>query len=71
MTRQAPIENQDKTERCQNCRFWLDLDDAWAGSGACRRYPPTDNNSSGNWGSGFPKVGRHKWCGEYQAETGQ
>lgn len=53
------------TEQCSTCRFWRDLHDEWAGTGACRRYPPTPS-SSPRVTAGFPAVGRHKWCGEYQ-----
>ncbi len=67
------MPNEDRVpemvEGCGNCRFWLDLDDDWSGSGVCRRWPPKEGTDSSRPWVGFPVVRSSKWCGEYSPLT--
>ena len=49
----------ERTERCNNCRFW-DGTNA-TNIGACHRYPPTAPNNK------FALTMNNDWCGEFIA----
>lgn len=45
------------SKTCDNCRHWDN--DGMSPYGVCRKMPPT--------GSGWPRVSRKDWCGEWGA----
>jgi hypothetical protein len=55
-------------EKCGDCRFWVDLHDAWAGKGQCRRYPPSVNHRDRDSDHSWPETTAEKWCGEFLPE---
>ena len=53
--------------RCDQCAFWRDLYDTWAGKGECHRYPPTPLLKNGG-DHCWPETVNRSWCGEFRAK---
>ena len=58
-----------KTEQCNNCKYWFQLNKQ-VNLGLYRRYPPTEHvNSFGVAEMQFPETSGLTWCGEYKNEN--
>lgn len=67
-------------ERCENCRFWLEVNDVGLLDGDCRRYPPELPHMVSQMATieddgedlpfpidgVFPQTSFSDWCGEFQ-----
>lgn len=57
-------------EKCQECRFWLRVDDKTVVFGMCRRYPPTREVSDRGGEEWMVPLTDPDWmCGEFQEKA--
>lgn len=58
------------SELCGECRHWRGLNDAWAGKGECRRFPPPGNLKNSRGDQAWPQTLDRDWCGEFKERPG-
>jgi len=61
------MSNQNRTPKCEHCKFLFQLEVHPEDSGLCRRFPPVVMRHDANTTlTSFPYVQLEEWCGEFQ-----
>jgi hypothetical protein len=55
----------ENTEKCENCRYWLQMN-LTDSDGVCRKYPPKRVSSPVGVSTNFPPIKSDQWCGEFK-----